>query len=84
MLVSQVFVGDVVFRADEQTTWSIVAPGDGDKEVGMFVQRFGIFSDDVVQAKIEFVEGEILLGLDGCFASSIAIEFLHERGRFRI
>ena len=45
----------------------------GDEKVSVFLQRLGIFPDDVIETEIEFVEGESLRSIRSGFSGGIRI-----------
>lgn len=50
-----------------------------DQEVAMLLQRLTIFAHYVVQAQIQLIEGQCLLGVSSCLSSWVIICFLETR-----
>ena len=58
-----VLVGDPVLAADEHAGGPGVAAGHGQEEVGGAGDELGPLAHDVVEAQVQFVEGQLLLSL---------------------
>lgn len=68
ILVAQIFVCEIILGADQNAGRTIIAARNGNKKISVFLERFRIFPDNVVETEIEFVKGECLLCSLGSFA----------------
>jgi len=82
MLITQVFVCEIVLRANEDSTGTIVSTRNRHQEVGVFFQRFTVFANNVVQTEIELIECQRLLRLVCGFSGWISVGFLQKCSTF--
>ena len=59
-LVAKVLVDNVVLAANQDPTGPVVAPGDGNQEVGGVFQWLTVFPNNVVQPKVKLIESKCL------------------------
>ena len=75
-LVAKVLVDEVVFTTDEYATWAIAAPGNTDEQIGCVLKRLTVLTNNMVEAKVQLIEGQHLLSHLSSFSSRIIISFL--------
>ncbi len=75
-LVTKVLVDEVIFTANEYTARTIVAPGNTDEHIGSVFKRLTVLTNNMVEAKIQLVEGQHLLSNLSSFTSWIIVRFL--------
>lgn len=73
--VTMVLIDDKVLSANKDATGPIAAAGDGDKEISPVINRFSPLPGDVIEAEVELVEGEMLLGIESGLAGGILVRF---------
>jgi hypothetical protein len=78
MLIPQVLICQIVFRANKDSTGSIISTRNGHEEIRMFLQWFTVFTNNMVQAKIQLVERQCLLCLVRCLSCWICVCFLQK------
>ena len=59
-LVAEVLVDNVVLAANQDPTGPVVAPRDGNQEVGGVLQWFTVLPNNVVQPKVKLIESKCL------------------------
>ena len=78
MLITQVFVREIVLRADKDSTRTIVSTRNRHQEISVFFQWFAVFTNHVVQTKIQLIERQRLLCLVCGFSGWICVCFLQK------
>jgi len=78
MLIAQVFVREIVLRANKDSTGTIVSTRNRHQEIGVFFQWFTVFTNNVVQTEIQLIECQRLLRLVCGFSCWICVCFLQK------
>lgn len=76
LLVAKVLIDEVVFTADEYATRAIVAPGNTDEQIGCVLKRLTVLTNNMVEAKVQLIEGQHLLSYLSSFSSWVIVSFL--------
>lgn len=76
MLITEILVGDVVLRADQDSTGSVVSARHGNEEISVLFQRFTVLPHNVILPQLKLIQSQCLLRLTRSFSCRIRIRFL--------